>query len=119
MKQVSMETPTYYELVYAVVRRIPRGRVTHYGAIADFLGLGSARMVGWALNNCHHLGDVPAHRVVNRKGELSGRHHFGSPTMMQQLLENEGVEVQNDRVVAFDQLNWHPRELGDDWEVLS
>ena len=118
MKPMTTVHPTYYELVYAVVRRIPRGRVTNYGAIADFLALGSARMVGWALNNCHHIGDVPAHRVVNRKGELSGRNHFGTPVMMQQLLENEGVAVQNDRVVTFDQLNWHPQELGDDWDIL-
>jgi methylated-DNA-protein-cysteine methyltransferase related protein len=105
----------YQELVFAVVRRVPRGRVTTYGAIADFLALGASRMVGWALN--HAPEGVPAHRVVNRKGELSGRHHFPTPTLMQALLEAEGVAVQDDRVVAFKALFWHPQEdLGDDWE---
>lgn len=110
--------PTYYDLVYAVVRQVPRGRVTNYGAIADFLALGASRMVGWALNHCHHMDNVPAHRVVNRKGELSGRHHFATPTLMQELLEAEGVEVVNDCVKDFKQLFWHPRELGDDWEAF-
>ncbi len=109
------DQPTYYDLVYAVTRKVPRGRVTNYGAIADFLALGSSRMVGWALNNCHFMDDVPAHRVVNRKGELSGRHHFGTPTLMQELLENEGVVVENDCVVGFKELFWSPQELGD-WE---
>ncbi|MCB0643879.1 MAG: MGMT family protein, partial [Phaeodactylibacter sp.] len=105
-----MAEPSYYELVYEVTRQIPRGRVTTYGAIADFLALGSARMVGWALNQSFSGDGVPAHRVVNRKGELSGRHHFPSPTMMQELLENEGVEVQNDIVVEFKKLLWIPAE---------
>jgi methylated-DNA-protein-cysteine methyltransferase-like protein len=106
--------PTYYDLVYAVVRQIPRGRVTNYGAIADYLALGSSRMVGWALNNSHYLDNVPAHRVVNRLGELSGRHHFSPPSLMQQLLENEGVVVEDDRVVDFKRLFWHPMELEQD-----
>jgi methylated-DNA-protein-cysteine methyltransferase-like protein len=110
--------PTYYDLVYAVVRQIPRGRVTNYGAIADFLALGASRMVGWALNNSHILDNVPAHRVVNRKGELSGRHHFATPTLMKELLEAEGVRVEDDRVAEFDRLFWHPQELGDDWEAF-
>lgn len=101
----------YFELVYAVARQIPRGRVSTYGAIADYLALGSARMVGWALNHSFGGYDVPAHRVVNRKGELSGRNHFPTPDMMQELLEQEGVVVENNRVADFERLFWHPREL--------
>lgn len=112
-----MKIPTYYDLVYAVVKQIPRGRVCSYGAIADFLALGASRMVGWALKNCKPGDGVPAHRVVNRLGELSGRHHFGTPTLMQQLLESEGVVVENDVVVDFKSRFWSPGEaLGDDWE---
>ncbi len=116
---MNKENPTYFDLVYAVVRQVPRGRVTTYGAIADFLALGASRMAGWALNNCKPGDGVPAHRVVNRKGELSGRHHFPVPGMMQQLLENEGVRVENDRVVDFGRLFWSPAvELGLDWEAF-
>ena len=112
-----MEKPSYHDLVYAVTRQVPRGRVTTYGAIADFLALGAARMVGWALNNSLLADGVPAHRVVNRKGELSGRHHFPTPTLMQELLEREGVKVEDDRVVDLDKHFWHPADgLGDDWE---
>lgn len=103
----------YHERVYAVVRRIPRGRVTTYGHIADALALGSARMVGWALNNSFHLGDVPAHRVVNRVGELSGRLHFATPTLMQELLENEGVTVENNRMQDLKQHLWIPEASAD------
>ncbi len=103
-----MEQPTYYDLVYDVVRQIPRGRVTTYGAIADFLALGSARMVGWALNKSFSGHGVPAHRVVNRQGELSGRIHFPTPTMMQQLLEQEGIEVVDNKIVEFKRLFWRP-----------
>lgn len=101
----------YFDLVFEITRRIPPGRVSTYGAIADYLALGSARMVGWALR--HSLGepDVPAHRVVNRMGELSGRHHFSPPERMQQLLEQEGVTVRDDRVKDFERLFWHPQEL--------
>ena len=105
------EEPTYYEQVYDVVRCIPPGRVTNYGAIADFLTLGSARMVGWALNQAIHTGDVPAHRVVNRKGELSGRIHFSTPTRMQELLEAEGVVVVDHQVRDFERVFWSPTEL--------
>jgi len=113
--KLKKEEPTYYERVYAVTRSIPRGRVSTYGAIADFLALGSARMVGWALYQRFSGYDVPAHRVVNRKGELSGRHHFPQPDLMQQLLEQEGVKIEKDRVQDFDKLFWHPAEaLGDD-----
>lgn len=108
-----MSEPTYYELVYEVVRRIPPGRVTTYGAIADFLTLGSARMVGWALNQCISLADdqLPAHRVVNRLGELSGRLHFATPSRMEELLRQEGVPVENHRVTDFKERFWSPEEL--------
>jgi len=101
----------YFQMVYDVVRLIPPGRICTYGLIADFLGLGSARMVGWALNKCISYGtDIPAHRVVNRKGELSGRNHFPGSEMMQQLLENEGIVVEMDKVRDFDKLLWKPQE---------
>ena len=84
--------PSFFLKVYEVVRQIPEGKVTSYGAIAKYLGSPqSSRMVGWAMNAAHSLADVPAHRVVNRKGLLTGKHHFGGGTIMQQLLENEGV----------------------------
>ena len=101
---------SYQERVYAVTSFIPAGRVSTYGAIADFLALGSARMVGWALNKATLWEDVPAHRVVNRKGELSGRHHFPTPTTMQERLEAEGTVVVDDRVRDFDRLFWHPAD---------
>ena len=105
-----MTQPNYYERVYAVTRQIPFGRVSTYGAIANYLELGSARMVGWALNKSFTGEHVPAHRVVNRKGELSGRIHFPTPTMMQELLENEGVQVIDHRVQDFAQKFWNPNE---------
>lgn len=105
------ELPKYYENVYDVVRLIPEGRITNYGAIASFLSLGSARMVGWALNAGLHIGDVPAHRVVNRKGELSGRGHFATPTLMQERLEAEGISVIDDKIVDFDRLFWSPDSI--------
>lgn len=101
----------YVEDVYAVTQSIPVGRVTTYGAIADFLTLGSARMVGWALNKVTAGDNVPAHRVVNRKGELSGRAHFNPPSAMQERLEAEGVVIVEDRVRDFDTLFWSPTEL--------
>lgn len=95
--------------VYDVVRLIPRGRVTSYGAIAAYLGTkGSARMVGWAMNSAHGLPDVPAHRVVNSRGLLTGKMHFGHPDRMQQLLESEGVSVINDQVQDFEKRFWNP-----------
>jgi len=102
----------FYEKVYDVVRQIPAGRVTSYGAIARFLGTaGSSRMVGWAMNNSH-LQEVyvPAHRVVNRNGLLTGKIHFGSPDEMEELLWNEGVLIENDRVTDFDKLFWDPNK---------
>ena len=106
------QNDSFYDRVYAVARQIPHGRVTSYGAIAAFLGMaGSSRMVGYAMGMCGGLvPPVPAHRVVNRVGMLTGKHHFGSPDMMQQLLENEGVEIENDRVVNFKKIFWDPNE---------
>ncbi len=102
----------YFQRVYDVTCLIPRGRVTTYGAIADFLGLGSARMVGWALNHSHaEITNIPAHRVVNRKGELSGRHHFNPPERMAQLLLSEKILVIDDKIADFEKYFWHPREI--------
>lgn len=101
----------YFQDVYDLVYQIPEGRVTNYGTIADALALGSARMVGWALSQSHQIDPfVPAHRVVNRKGELSGRHHFDPPSSMAERLEAEGVKVENDRVVDFERVFWSPVE---------
>lgn len=108
-------TPTtnndnFFSQVYQVTRLIPYGRVTNYGAIAKYLGAArSSRMVGWALNGCHtHEEFIPAHRVVNRNGLLTGKVHFGSANAMQQFLESEGIEVENDKVVKFKELFWDP-----------
>jgi len=102
----------FFYMVYEVVRLVPYGRVTTYGAIAKYLGTGgSSRMVGWAMNSSHtHHSPVPAHRVVNREGMLTGKHHFSSPTLMQELLENEGVTVKNDKVMNFKNLFWDPMQ---------
>ncbi|MCR6719272.1 MAG: MGMT family protein [Chitinophagaceae bacterium] len=102
----------FFEQVYEVARQIPKGRVTSYGAIAASLGAkSSARMVGWAMNGAHHVKPkVPAHRVVNRVGLLSGKFHFGSPDAMQKLLEKEGIKVKDDKVVDFKKLFWNPME---------
>jgi len=102
-------TENFFERVYEVARRIPCGRVTSYGAIAKVLGAArSARMVGWAMNACHGREDIPAHRVVNRVGLLSGKHHFPGTNLMQQLLENEGVEVEDNKIVYFQKHFWDP-----------
>lgn len=104
-----METNNFFDRVYDVTRLIPVGRITTYGAIARFLGAArSARMVGWALNASHGMDDVPAHRVVNRIGMLSGKHHFDGSNLMQQLLENENVIIKNNQVVDFDKHFWDP-----------
>lgn len=101
----------FYQDVYECTRMIPFGRVSTYGAIADYLGLGSARMVGWALNKSFTNGiEVPAHRVVNRKGELSGRNHFFTPTLMQELLENEGIQIKDNKIKDFNERFWHPAQ---------
>ena len=103
------EKPNYFDLVYQVVRLIPAGRVTSYGTIAHYLGLKSgARMVGYAMNAAHTMPEVPAHRVVNRVGLLTGKNHFSSPTAMQELLEKEGVEIENDQIQNFEKHFWNP-----------
>lgn len=102
----------FFESVYEIVRQIPPGRVCSYGVIAELLGTKkSARMVGYAMNAAHSLPDVPAHRVVNRNGLLTGKHHFSSPTKMQELLESEGIVVQNDKIQNFQEVFWNPREI--------
>ncbi|MDG2153260.1 MAG: MGMT family protein [Crocinitomicaceae bacterium] len=104
-----MDKSDFFENVYAVVKLIPRGRVTSYGAIASYLGSKqSSRMVGWAMNAAHKLKEVPAHRVVNRNGVLTGKHHFETPDRMQELLDDEGVKVINDEIVDFDKCFWNP-----------
>lgn len=99
----------FFQKVYAVARRIPYGRVTSYGAIAKAIGAGkSARMVGYALNGASQIPEIPAHRVVNRKGVLTGKHHFQGTDLMQQLLENEGIVVKNNQVQDFEKVFWEP-----------
>ncbi len=101
---------TFFEDVYDVVRQIPKGRVTSFGAIANYLGTkSSSRMVGWAMNGAHNASPkVPAHRVLNRNGMLTGKAHFGTPTLMEELLLKEKVKVENDTVVEFEKLFWDP-----------
>ena len=104
-----MDETSFFERVYTVVRQIPKGRVTSYGAIACYLGSPqSARMVGWAMNASHTHTDVPAHRVVNRNGLLTGKHHFFGTNLMQQLLENEGIKIKQDQIQNFDAHFWDP-----------
>lgn len=99
----------FFKKVHQVAQLIPYGRVTSYGAIAKYLGApGSARMVGWAMNASHNNEDVPAHRVVNKKGLLTGKHHFDGTNLMQQLLESEGVEVIDSQIQNLDTLFWDP-----------
>ena len=99
----------FFERVYVVVRQIPQGKVTSYGAIARALGTAkSARMVGWAMNASHNLEDVPAHRVVNRNGLLTGKLHFDGTNLMQQLLESEGVTIVNNQIVDLEKHFWQP-----------
>lgn len=105
MKQ---ETLNFFTKVYAVARQIPHGRVTSYGAIANYLGAGrSARMVGYAMNGSMGK-DVPAHRVVNRNGLLTGKHHFDGSNLMQQLLESEGIKVKDNQIIEFEKVFWDP-----------
>jgi len=102
------ETLNFFDKVYEVARLVPYGRVTSYGAIAIYLGAArSARMVGYAMNGSHGK-DVPAHRVVNRKGLLTGKHHFDGTNLMQQLLESEGIEVIDNQIQNFDTVFWNP-----------
>ncbi|MEM9686637.1 MAG: MGMT family protein [Bacteroidota bacterium] len=100
---------SFFHKVHEVARKIPYGRVTSYGAIANYLGAArSARMVGWAMNASHPMDDIPAHRVVNRKGILTGKHHFNGTNLMQQLLESEGIEVIDNQIVHFEKHFWDP-----------
>lgn len=105
-----METSSnFFEKVYQVVQHIPYGKVTSYGAIAKYLGAAkSARMVGWAMNASHGNANIPAHRVVNRNGLLTGKHHFQGTNLMQQLLENEGVKIKNNQIINFSEVFWDP-----------
>jgi methylated-DNA-protein-cysteine methyltransferase related protein len=102
----------HFDLIYQVVRLIPYGRVTSYGAIANYLGLKSgARMVGYAMNASHVVENLPAHRVVNRNGLLTGRHHFPTSDSMQKLLEAEGIKIESDQVVDFKNIFWDPNDI--------
>jgi methylated-DNA-protein-cysteine methyltransferase-like protein len=109
-----LKNKDFFQDVYDVVRLIPKGRVTSYGAIANYLGAKqAARMVGWAMNASHALSDVPAHRVVNRVGLLSGKNHFENPMHMEELLSAEGIIVENDQIQNFEKVFWDPSiELG-------
>ena len=115
VKPSGKKEDSFFELVYEVARQIPKGRVTSYGAIANCLGTKlSARMVGWAMNGAGRVKPkVPAHRVVNRLGILSGKHHFTPPGSMEKMLKKEGIKVKNDTIVDFEKLFWDPaKELG-------
>ena len=109
-KNHQKKNENFFLKVYQTTQQIPFGRVTSYGAIARFIGSpGASRMVGWALNNCHTFDEpIPAHRVVNRNGILSGKHHFRHENLMQELLESEGIVVENDRIKDFSKLFWDP-----------
>lgn len=103
------ENKNFFQKTYEVARLIPYGKITTYGAIAKYLGAArSARMVGWAMNGAGGMEDVPAHRVVNRKGLLTGKHHFEGTNLMQQLLENEGVKVVDNQIVDMENYFWDP-----------
>ncbi|MFK5890325.1 MAG: MGMT family protein [Flavobacteriaceae bacterium] len=106
-----MKNVNFFERVYDVAKKIPYGRVTSYGAIAKYLGAErSARMVGWAMNAAHNQEDIPAHRVVNRNGLLTGKSHFDGTNLMQQLLENEGIEVKTNQITDFKKHFWNPKD---------
>ena len=106
-KKNTPDKKNFFGDVYEVVKLIPKGRATSYGAIANYLGTKlSSRMVGWAMNGCPD--DVPAHRVVNRAGLLTGKHHFKTPKTMQRLLEKEGIKVSGDKIVSFGDVFWDP-----------
>lgn len=107
-----MNKDSIFDLIFDIVRQVPKGRVTSYGAIAKCIGAGaSARIVGWAMHAAPAYPDVPAHRVVNSKGLLTGKHHFGTPARMQQLLEKENIKIKNDQVQDFKTVFWDPAEL--------
>lgn len=106
-----MDNQSFFTKVYDLVKLIPPGRVTSYGAIARYLGAAkSARLVGYAMNSASKMDDVPAHRVVNRNGLLTGKHHFPGTYVMQQMLEEEGIEVKDDKVLAFNEVFWDPSQ---------
>ncbi|MEO6347721.1 MAG: MGMT family protein [Aquaticitalea sp.] len=108
---MQQETLNFFDKVYEVAKVIPYGRVTSYGAIANYLGaFRSARMVGYAMNASHLKSDIPAHRVVNRKGLLTGKHHFDGTNLMQQLLESEGIKVKDNQIQNYDTVFWEPRK---------
>jgi methylated-DNA-protein-cysteine methyltransferase-like protein len=108
------DSDNFFLRVYVVVKQIPYGRVTSYGAVAKYLGAArSARMVGWAMNASHNMEDVPAHRVVNKQGLLTGKHHFDGTNLMQQLLESEGVIIKENQIQNLEAYFWDPfKELG-------
>ncbi|MBN09550.1 MAG: cysteine methyltransferase [Flavobacteriaceae bacterium] len=106
---MNIENKSFFEKVYFVVNKIPYGRVTNYGSIAKFIGSPqSSKMVGWAMNASHNIKNFPAHRVVNRNGLLTGKHHFHGTKLMQQLLESEGINIYNNRVIDFENYFWDP-----------
>ena len=108
---MNSENKNFFQKVYMVSKQIPFGRVTSYGAIAKYLGAArSARMVGWAMNGAGSIEGVPAHRVVNRKGLLTGKHHFDGTNLMQQLLESEGIKVIENQIQDFEKIFWNPSE---------
>ena len=107
---MTIQKDNFFHKVYAIVRQIPEGKVSTYGAIGKYLGSAkSARMVGWALNKCPN--DVPAHRVVNQKGLLTGKIHFEGITLMQQLLENEGLVIKNNQIIDLEKYLWEPSSI--------
>lgn len=109
MRSIPEKNKDFFQDVYDVVRHIPKGRVTSYGAIAKYLSSPrSSRMVGWAMNNAHSLTDVPAHRVVNRMGLLTGKMHFETPERMEELLKQEGIDIKDDKVQDFQSVFWDP-----------
>jgi len=108
-KQMNSINESFFDKVYTIVRKIPYGKVTTYGLIARYLGTPkSARMVGYAMNSSHKFSDIPAHRVVNRNGLLTGKHHFFGSSLMQELLENEGVIVTDNKIKNFNDVLWDP-----------
>lgn len=112
MNPRNMNDDSFFMLVYKIVKKIPPGKVTTYGAIARFIGSPqSARMVGWAMNHSHYHDDfIPAHRVVNRNGMLTGKHHFRHENLMQELLESEGLQIEDDQIVDFEKHFWDPNK---------
>lgn len=107
--KLSEKNKDFFDLVYQVCREIPKGRVTSYGAIAKYLGATrGSRMVGWAMNNAHNMPDIPAHRVVNRNGQLTGKMHFPTPTAMEERLKAEGIQIKDDTIVQFKEVYWDP-----------